>query len=69
VVRWHCERSGAGLVYDDEAEFGECLRLVAEAPDLARRLAKGGRDYVLENYTWDRVLDGVEKGLTEWTTP
>lgn len=69
VVRWHCERSGAGLVYDDEAEFVECLRLVAEAPDLARRLAKGGRDYVLENYTWDRVLDGVEKGLTTWTTP
>lgn len=69
VVRWHCERSGAGLVYDDEAEFTECLRLVAEAPDLARRLAKGGRDYVLENYTWDRVLDGVEKGLSEWTTP
>ena len=69
VVRWHCERSGAGLVWDDEAEFAECLRLVAEAPDLARRLAKGGRDYVLENYTWDRVLDGVEKGLATWTKP
>ena len=69
VVRWHCERSGAGLVYDDEAEFVECLRLVAEAPDMARRLAKGGRDYVLEHYTWDRVLDGVEKGLSTWTTP
>lgn len=69
VVRWHCERSGAGLVYDDEAEFVECLRLVAEAPDMARRLAKGGRDYVLESYTWDRVLDGVEKGLSTWTTP
>jgi len=69
VVRWHCERSGAGLVYDDEAEFVECLRFVAEAPDLARKLAEGGRDYVLENYTWDRVLDGVEEGLTTWTTP
>jgi glycosyltransferase involved in cell wall biosynthesis len=68
VVRWHCERSGAGLVYDDEAEFVECLRLVAEAPELARQLAKGGRDYVLSNYTWDRVLDGVEEGLTTWTT-
>ncbi|MBN1093818.1 glycosyltransferase family 4 protein [Blastococcus sp. TML/M2B] len=68
VVRWHCERSGAGLVYDDEAEFVECLRLVAEAPELARRLAKGGRDYVLEHYTWEQMLDGVEKGLVEWTT-
>jgi glycosyltransferase involved in cell wall biosynthesis len=69
VVRWHCERSGAGLVYDDEAEFAECLAFVAEAPDLARRLAAGGRDYVLSNYTWDRVLDGVEEGLMTWTTP
>ena len=69
VVKWHCERSGAGLVYDDEAEFVECLRLVAEAPDLARRLAKGGRDYVLDHYTWDRVLDGVEEGIVSWTAP
>jgi glycosyltransferase involved in cell wall biosynthesis len=69
VVRWHCERSGAGLVYDGEAEFAECLRFVAEAPDLARKLAEGGRDYVLENYTWDKVLDGVEEGLTTWTKP
>ena len=69
VVRWHCERSGAGLVYDDEAEFAECLRFVADAPDLAGRMAAGGRDYVLSNYTWDTVLDGVEKGLTTWTKP
>ena len=43
--------------------------LVEEAPDLARRLAAGGREYVLSNYTWDRVLDGVEEGLMTWTTP
>ncbi|MCO7219997.1 glycosyltransferase family 4 protein [Klenkia sp. PcliD-1-E] len=68
VVRWHCERSGAGLVYDDEAEFTECLRFVAEAPELAEQLASGGRDYVLSNYTWDVVLDGVEEGIRSWTT-
>ena len=32
VNRWHCERSGAGLIYDDDDEFEECLRFVAEAP-------------------------------------
>lgn len=69
VVRWHCERSGAGLVYDDEAEFAECLSFVAEAPDLARRMALGGRDYVLSHYTWGRILDGVERELVTWTTP
>ena len=35
--RWHCERSGAGLVYDDDAEFAQCLRFVAEAPEAAAR--------------------------------
>jgi glycosyltransferase involved in cell wall biosynthesis len=69
VVRWHCERSGAGVVYDDGAELAEALRFVAEAPDLARRLAAPGRDYVLSHYTWDRVLDGVEEGLLTWTKP
>ena len=38
----------------------DVVRNAAEAPDLARRLAKGGRDYVLEHYTWEQMLDGVE---------
>lgn len=69
VVRWHCERSGAGITYDDEAEFEQCLRFLADAPDGARRLAESGRAYVLANYTWDAVLDRVEQCLTTWTRP
>jgi glycosyltransferase involved in cell wall biosynthesis len=66
VNRWHCERSGAGLVYDDDEEFEECLRFVAEAPDVAARLAEPGREYVLEHYTWPPVLDAVERTLETW---
>ena len=66
VVRWHCERSGAGLVYDDDYELEQCLRFVAEAPDLAASLAKPGRDYVLDNYTWPVTLDRMEATLEEW---
>lgn len=69
VVRWHCERSGAGLVYDDDAEFEQCLLLLADAPDVARAMAAPGRAYVLENYTWEAVLDRVEEQLGAWTTP
>jgi glycosyltransferase involved in cell wall biosynthesis len=65
-VRWHCERSSAGITYDDEYEFAEALRFVADAPDAARAIAKPGRDYVLANYTWDRVLDAIEPTLEEW---
>ena len=42
VVRWHIERSDAGLLYDDDAELEQCLRLVVDAPDAVRALAKPG---------------------------
>jgi glycosyltransferase involved in cell wall biosynthesis len=68
VVRYHCERSGAGLLYDDELELEECLAFLAEAPETARELAARGRAYVLDNYQWDTVLAGVEAALSGWTS-
>jgi glycosyltransferase involved in cell wall biosynthesis len=63
VVAWHCERSGAGITYDDDTELEQCLRFVAEAPDDAVALAAGGRPYVLDNYTWPVTLDRMESAL------
>src|SRR3954471_14474932 len=63
VVSWHCERSGAGLTYDDDADLEQCLRFIAEAPDDAAALARPGRQYVLDNYTWDATLDRMEARL------
>jgi glycosyltransferase involved in cell wall biosynthesis len=65
VVRWHCERSGGGLLYSDEYELAEYLALVADAPDRLAPLAAAGRDYVLTNYTWDAALDRMETALEE----
>ncbi|MHB8456467.1 MAG: glycosyltransferase family 4 protein, partial [Acidimicrobiales bacterium] len=67
VVSWHCERSGGGLVYSDEVEMAECLRMVAEAPKLAGELAAAGREYVLANYTWPKILDGMEAALERFS--
>lgn len=66
VNRWHCERSGAGLVYDNDGEFAQALRFVAEAPDAAASIAAAGRDYVLEHYTWPPILDTVEASIDAW---
>ena len=63
VVTWHCERSGGGLTYSDELEFAQCLRFVAEAPKVAAALAERGKKYVLANYTWETVLDVMERSL------
>jgi glycosyltransferase involved in cell wall biosynthesis len=65
VVAWHCERSGAGLTYDDDADLEQCLRFIAEAPDAAAELAAPGRQYVLDHYTWPITLDRMEASLNE----
>ena len=65
VVAWHCDRSGAGLTYDDDAELEQCLRFVAEAPADAAALAEPGRQYVLDNYQWPATLDRMEASLEE----
>jgi glycosyltransferase involved in cell wall biosynthesis len=67
VVAWHCERSGAGLLYANPDEFEKCLLYLAKSADAAG-LAAGGREYVLDNYRWDAVLDRVEAALATWTT-
>jgi glycosyltransferase involved in cell wall biosynthesis len=66
VVRWHCERSGAGLTFDGAEELVAALRFVAEEPDAAAQLASAGREYVLEHYQWDAVLDRVESAIRQW---
>jgi glycosyltransferase involved in cell wall biosynthesis len=65
VVRWHCERSGAGLLYNDDHEFAEFLALVADDPARLRHLGGLGREYVLTHYTWDAALDRMEAALEE----
>lgn len=66
VVRWHCERSGAGLTYDDDLELAQCLAFLAEAPQAAERLASQGRDYVLKHYTQEAVLNSQEETIRRW---
>ncbi len=66
VVRWHCERSGAGLLYETPEELAACLDFVAQAPEHARRLAEAGRAYVIEHYHPADVLDRMEATIDEW---
>ncbi|HVW34857.1 MAG TPA: glycosyltransferase family 4 protein [Acidimicrobiia bacterium] len=65
VVRWHCERSGGGLLYADDYELAQYLALVADDPTRLRPLGAAGREYVLANYTWDAALDRMEAALEE----
>jgi hypothetical protein len=55
------------LTYNDEAELEECLAFVAEAPEAAAAVAAPGRQYVLDNYDRDAVIDRIETALLRWT--
>ena len=63
VVRWHCERSGAGLLYADEYELAQYLALVADERQRLSPLGRLGREYVLANYTWEGAIDRMEAAL------
>ena len=67
VVAYHCETSGAGLLYDDDLELEEALVFLAEAPEAAAAMAAAGRDYVLTHYQWPEVLDKVEAAVLSMT--
>ena len=66
VVAWHLERSGAGLVYHDQAELSACLDFVADRPRAARALATEGARYVIDNYEPAAVFDRMVDSLDRW---
>ncbi|MFN2452478.1 MAG: glycosyltransferase family 4 protein [Candidatus Dormibacteria bacterium] len=65
VTREHCERSGGGLWVRSAEEFAEALDRLRADPDLRRRMAMAGREYVLANYRWTSVVERLEGALRE----
>lgn len=63
VVSWHCDRSGAGVVWNGVEELTAAIEAVATSPAALAALAVPGRQYVLDNYTWPVVLDNMESSL------
>ena len=69
VVRWHVQRSGAGVTYRSQRELMEALALVGADPDAFGAMAAPGRDYVVEHYDPTRIGDRVDQLLLDWTSP
>jgi glycosyltransferase involved in cell wall biosynthesis len=63
VVAWHCERSGGGLLFSDREEFAKCASYIRDDPSGAALLAERGRQYVLQEYSWDAVLERMEADI------
>lgn len=51
-----CQRSNCGLYFADRDEFAACLDFLAGHPATAARMGQNGRHFVIQEYSWDRVL-------------
>ncbi len=63
VLEGQCVRSGGGLYYRNQAEFGEALRRLVGDPGLRAALGAAGRRYVKSEYDWDVVERRTETFL------
>lgn len=68
VLTGQSARSGGGIPYRSFAEFAEGLtRLLADAP-LREAMGRAGRQYVVEQYAWEHVLDRYEAFIADVVT-
>lgn len=68
VLMGQCQRSKAGLYYENYLEFREVLRLLLDKPGLRDVMGKNGKEYFERHYTWNvieskylAILDQLEK--------
>ncbi|HET9050057.1 MAG TPA: glycosyltransferase family 4 protein [Candidatus Dormibacteraeota bacterium] len=64
-TREHCERSGGGVWVESPEEYSAALSMLAADPALRLRMAAQGREYILDEYGWPRVLDRLERAVSE----
>lgn len=67
----HALDSGGGLPFGSFPEFYEAADLLIGDPELADRMGRKGREYVLANFSWDVICDRFMKlmdGLAELET-
>jgi glycosyltransferase involved in cell wall biosynthesis len=56
VTRDHVVHSGGGLYFNSEADFCGAVDRLLSDPDLRGRMATAGRQYVLTNFSWERIV-------------
>jgi glycosyltransferase involved in cell wall biosynthesis len=66
VTADHIQRSGGGLVFNDEIEFQVAVDLMTKHEGMRSNMGEAGRRYVLENYTWEKVIERFADRISIW---
>jgi glycosyltransferase involved in cell wall biosynthesis len=69
VLRGQCRRANGGLWYTNFEEFSACLDLLLTNDALCTGLGEQGRKYVLDHYSWTRVMDRYDAVLADLARP
>jgi glycosyltransferase involved in cell wall biosynthesis len=64
VLAGLARRSRGALVYTNGREFTAAVDVLLDSETLRRELGAHGRQHVLDNFTWDQVMDRYDS-LTE----
>ena len=63
VLKYQCKQSNGGLWFGSYPEFEEELLLLLNNPGIRTSLAKAGRRYVMEQYSWKTVAPKLLESL------
>ena len=57
VTRDFAVRAGGGLYFENFPEFEQCVKYLAEKKDVARKMGRNGRRYVLDRFGWNVIVE------------
>ena len=66
VTKEHILASQGGLYFADYPEFEECINYFLNNPEMRKKMGENGRRYVLENFSWDKIILHYKKLFSEW---
>ncbi len=61
ITRHHVVESGGGLYFSSPEDFAGVTRYMLAEPEKRAQFSLCGRRYVLENYSWENVLNRFDR--------
>jgi glycosyltransferase involved in cell wall biosynthesis len=68
VTKDHCQRSGGGLFFSNYFEFDECVNYMLSNPEQSEQMGINGRQYVVNEFSWDAVLKRFNDSIKSFTS-
>jgi glycosyltransferase involved in cell wall biosynthesis len=64
VTKDSVDECGGGFSFGNFPEFAESVGYILENPDHADTMGRRGKEYVLQNFTWDMVCGRFNRFLS-----